>query len=148
MIDRVCCECGGKYRGERNTCPACHNLARRKSGKFGAEYHRNYYHKRYSKSAILRDKGELTKQGPIAQLRKAAFEKQKCRIRSELLSITIAKLNPNEDSIEQIEAAGVKLQGLTIEKSNHRLTQIFADKNFAIETTETKEKLDSGSSPE
>lgn len=109
LIDRVCCECGRKYIGDRNICPTCRNAARRKNGKFDATYHRNYYHRKYSKSAILHGKGDLTKQGQLPQLRKAAWEKQKCRIRNELLAITLAKLDPNEDSIEQIEAAGVKL---------------------------------------
>jgi hypothetical protein len=108
-IDRLCKECGRKYIGEKNVCPTCRNEAHRKNGKFDAEYHRAYYHRRYSKSAILRGKNELTKQGPVAQLRRAAFEKQKSRIRSELLSITLAKLDPSEDTIEEIEGAGVKL---------------------------------------
>jgi len=121
VTDRICRECGHKFIGERNTCPPCRNAARRKTGKFNADYHRAYYHRRYSKSAILHDKGELTKQGPIAQLRKAAFEKQKCRIRSELLSITIAKLNPNEDTVEEIEGAGVKLSECRIENLELRM---------------------------
>jgi hypothetical protein len=103
VIDRLCRECGKKFVGERNTCPACHNLARRKNGKFGAEYHRNYYHKRYSKSAMLHNQGDLTKQGPIAELRKATFEKQKFRIRAELAAIVCAGLDPANDTIETIE---------------------------------------------
>jgi hypothetical protein len=109
LIDRVCCKCGGKYKGDRNICPTCRNAARRKNGKFDAAYHRNYYHQKLSKSAVLRGKGELTRQGPIAQLRKAAWLQQKNRIRSELLSIHIAKLNPDINTVEEIEAAGVKL---------------------------------------
>jgi hypothetical protein len=127
VIDRICQKCGRKYIGERNTCPPCCNEALRKNGKFSAEYHRNYYHKRYSKSAILHGKGKMTKKGQLAQLRNAAWLQQKNRIRNELLAITLAKLDPDENTIEEIEQAGVKLQEFLIE-SNHGLTQIFTDK--------------------
>jgi hypothetical protein len=109
VIDRICKECGKIYIGDRNICPTCRNAARRKNGNFDAEYHRNYYHKRFSKSAVMRGKGELTRHGPIAQLRKAAWLKQKNRIRHELLSITLAKLDPDNNTIEEIEQAGIKL---------------------------------------
>jgi hypothetical protein len=121
VIDRLCRECGKKFVGERNTCPACHNLARRKNGKFNAEYHRAYYHRRYSKSAMLHNQGDLTKQGRIAELRKAAFEKQKTRIRNELLSISIAKLDPDNNTVEEIEGAGVKLSECRIENLELRM---------------------------
>lgn len=124
-IDRTCWECGKQYVGDRNLCPTCRDKKRHRI--FGASYHRKYYRKKLSKAVIQKDLDKPVKQDQKDQLRKAAFEKQKCRIRTELLVITLAKLDPDNNTIEEIERAGVSLQGLTIER-NHGLTQIFTDK--------------------
>jgi len=84
FIDRVCGQCGRKFIGERNICKPCRNRNRRKSGKFNAGYHRSYYHRNLSKSALLHTQGDMAQQGQIAELRKAAWEKQRDRIWAEL----------------------------------------------------------------
>lgn len=110
IMDRRCCECRREFIGERNICPACRNSARRKSGKFNAEYHRRYYHDFLSKAALLRRPGELSKKTEILGPRKEAFEKQKRRIQAEMKAIRKAGLDPNNDSILVIERAGVVLE--------------------------------------
>jgi len=109
VIDRICRECGHKYIGERNICPPCRNKARQKNGKFNAQYHRNYYHKLYSKRALLRNQGDRMRKGPVGDIRKAAFEKQKCRIQAEMTAIMRAGLDPANDTIERIQQAGVNI---------------------------------------
>jgi hypothetical protein len=84
VIDRICCGCGDAFIGERNICPACRNLKRRRSRKFGADYHRDYYRSNLSKSAMLHQNGSLAPDGDIAELRQAAWEKQRDRIWAEL----------------------------------------------------------------
>jgi len=109
VIDRICRECGHKFIGERNICPPCRNKARRKTGKYNAQYHRRYYHSKYSKMALLHNEGDMTRKGKIAELRKAAFEKQKCRIRAEMIAIMRAGLDPANDTIERIQQAGIQI---------------------------------------
>ncbi len=106
-MDRICWECGRQFIGDRNTCSICRDKNRHR--KFGAAYHRKYYRRKLSKAVIQKDKDKPVKQDQKDQLRKAAFEKQKARIRAEMAAIVCAGLDPNEDSIERIEAAGVKL---------------------------------------
>jgi hypothetical protein len=118
-IDRICKECGRKYIGERNICPTCRDKGRHE--KFGATYHKRYYHRNLSKSVIQKENDQPAKQGQMAQLRKAAFEKQKARIRAEMAAIVCAGLDPNEDSIERIEQAGVKLSECRIENLELRM---------------------------
>lgn len=84
FIDRVCGQCGQKFIGERNICKPCRNRNRRRIGKFGADYHRDYYRSNLSKSAMLHQNGSLAPDGDIAELRQAAWEKQRDRIWAEL----------------------------------------------------------------
>ena len=45
ITERVCKECGKEFVGDRFTCPQCRHEKVKASGKFGAEYHHDYYEK-------------------------------------------------------------------------------------------------------
>ena len=76
VMKRVCNTCGKAFVGERNTCQPCRTKQRR--------LQRRQHRRRRSKIAWLHDAGTLSKKAAVTEARKAAFEKQKERIRAEL----------------------------------------------------------------
>ena len=109
VMRRVCKQCQKEFIGERNLCRQCCNQRRRLEGKFGAGYHRQYYRRKLSKLSFLHDKGSLSKKRTVSADRKAAFEKQHQRVRSEMAAIKKAGYDPDNDNIQTIETAGVQL---------------------------------------
>jgi hypothetical protein len=103
VMKRICKQCQKEFIGERNLCPSCCNQRRRREGKFGPGYHRHYYRRKIS---ILHDKGLLSRKRDISAARKAAFRKQRNRIREEMAAIQKAGYDPENDSIFVIERAG------------------------------------------
>jgi len=101
---RICKKCQKSFIGERNLCPPCQNKQRRVEGKFGSEYQRYYYR---GKLSILHDKGLLSRKRHIMATRKAAFRKQRDRIRQEMAAIRKAGFDADIHSMRVIEAAGV-----------------------------------------
>ena len=101
---RICKKCQKLFIGERNLCPPCQNKQRRVEGKFGSEYQRYYYR---GKLSILHDQGLLSRKRHIMAARKAAFRKQRNRIRTEMAVIRKAGYDPDNDYIRVIENAGV-----------------------------------------
>ena len=109
VMKRICNQCREGFTGERNICPQCRNDRRRAEGKFGADYHNYYYHRYLSKMAMLHDAGTLSRNRHISAARRAAFEKQKKRVLAEIEVIREAGLDPDNDNIQTIERAGVRL---------------------------------------
>ena len=103
VMGRVCSECGKDFTGERNMCPQCRNEQRRQSGRFGADYHRNYYRRFLSKSALLHGAGTLSRDPRISGKRRAAFEIQRRRITEQIKRIRQAGLDPDNDTMQKIE---------------------------------------------
>jgi hypothetical protein len=103
-IERLCRECGKKFVGERNICPPCRNLARAKTGKFNADYHRDYYHRKYSK-AVMQQDDPLFESLETAGPKRKAFLMQKDRIRCQLAAIAQARLSPDNGTVLEIEEA-------------------------------------------
>lgn len=110
VMDRVCRRCGREYIGPRNICSKCRNEQWRSKGKFNKQYHRNYYHKKLSKKTRhVKSRGRRRFKDPHGK-RRAAYDRHMQRIWREMQAIREAGLDPDQDSMQTILSAGIKLE--------------------------------------
>lgn len=105
LKDRVCKDCDKNFFGDRNFCPQCRYKREKAVGKFGAEYHRTYYHRFLSASSKFRQR-KRTKNN---ELRTIALAKASSRIAAEITAIRSVGLHPSEASVREIINKGVVL---------------------------------------